>query len=464
MFNPPFKYDVVFRRFNLEDFSKYSEDFVVRPPYQRKSVWSKRKKLALLDSLFRRYYVPRIVVREVKLHEKEVLKEIVDGQQRITVAQQFYRDELRLPKSLNDLDSSLPGKRYSELPVGVRRFVDKELGYEADMVRRIDDPTNPEHQKIAAEIFWRLQQGESLNYMEIAHAQLSSLPRNFVVKYADDQTFDYEAYRPVDENKSKHKFFDVIDRRNDRMQHLALLTRFLILEVADGPADIKDTNITDFIDKGQDPDGIGNQSYEKTSTAKAVLSTMNHFYRVFARDPMVTKGSGMKEFRTEYFVISLYLLLRHLRDHYVVDDKLESLFQKFTIDFHDRWKARREDDNQVLVFSDHRQQTSNDIAMRQRILRQLFFEYADEQEFEIIAKDTKRAFSEADRIRIYRRDEGRCQECLRNGMSEDEAIVPWDEYEADHVIPHARGGSTTIENAEVLCRAHNRVKGASLPP
>ena len=159
MFSPPPKYDVIPDHISLEDFHRYPEDYVVRPPYQRKSVWSRKKKLALLDSLFRRYYVPKIVIREVRLSKTKLVHEIIDGQQRITVAQEFYRDDLPLPKSLADLDPSLPGKRYEKLPVEVRRFVDKKLRYEADIVKGIDDPRDPAHQDVAAEIFWRLQQG-----------------------------------------------------------------------------------------------------------------------------------------------------------------------------------------------------------------------------------------------------------------------------------------------------------------
>ena len=110
MFNPPTSYDVIPDYVKLEDFHKYPEDYVVRPPYQRKNVWTRKKKQALLDSLFRRYYVPKIVLREIKLAEKDKKNEVIDGQQRIRVAQEFYEDELTLPQSLADLDSSLPGR------------------------------------------------------------------------------------------------------------------------------------------------------------------------------------------------------------------------------------------------------------------------------------------------------------------------------------------------------------------
>ena len=67
LFDSPTSHDVIPGYVKLEDFHKYPEDYVVRPPYQRKSVWTRKKKQALLDSLFRRYYVPKIVLREIKL-------------------------------------------------------------------------------------------------------------------------------------------------------------------------------------------------------------------------------------------------------------------------------------------------------------------------------------------------------------------------------------------------------------
>jgi hypothetical protein len=460
MFNPTTEYLIVDEKFSIRDFHAYREDFVVRPPYQRKNVWSTSKQQALLDSLFRRYYVPRIVVREVRLSDNRTVYEVIDGQQRINTVQQFLANELKLPESLVDIDPSLPGATYAELDVEIRKFVDKKLVYTADVVKSIGDPQNPGHQEVATEIFWRLQEGEPLNYMERAHSRLSSLARNFVVKYADDIRFDYDAYQPVDENPDKHSFFDVIDRNNDRMQHLALLTRLLILEENDGPSDIRHTDVVEYINCYQRPDGIGNYAMEHMPHARRVLGTMSVFYAVFKDDPMLDEASGVKELRIEYFIISVYLLLRHLLAYYVFDDAERNLFRSFVVDFHDRWRARREDDNDVLIFSDNRQQSAGEIEVRDRIMRQIFFEYATEKGHQMLTKDERRAFSEAERIRIYRRDEGLCRMCLAGGKPVREARVSWSEYEADHVIPHAKGGRTDTENAQVLCRYHNKQKGA----
>lgn len=463
MFNPKPQYEVVQDTLPIRDFHDYWEEFVVRPPYQRKSVWSKKKKQSLLDSLFRRYYVPRIVIREVRRDSTKTAREVIDGQQRITTAKEFLADQVELPKSLADIDPALPGALYSTLPPELRRFVDRELKYNADIVKGIEDPKNREHQKIAAEIFWRLQQGETLTFMEIAHSRLSSLARNFVEKYADDITFDFQKYQPVDSNPHKHQFFGVIERNNDRMQHLALLTRFLIFEENDGPAEIQNSNVMDYIDRYQTDDGIGNYSFEQTQPAKDTLRVMRAFYEVFKDDPMLAGGdSGMKELRSEYFIISFYLLLRHMLKFYVWEKAEQELFRQFTIAFYRRWSESKNDDADIQGFTNRRQQGVAEIEARHQILRQLLFDYAATRAHALITKDTRRAFSEGERIAIYRKEDGRCSKCVAEGKPAKECIVPWVEYDADHVVPHALGGRTVVTNAQLLCRYHNQQKGANV--
>ena len=65
-FNPKQEYQIIPDNIGLKDFYEYGEDYITRPPYQRKSVWSVKKQQGLFDSFFRRYYVPRLVVREVQ--------------------------------------------------------------------------------------------------------------------------------------------------------------------------------------------------------------------------------------------------------------------------------------------------------------------------------------------------------------------------------------------------------------
>lgn len=460
MFNPQTEYDIYQDKVDVRDFHDYPEDFVVRPPYQRKSVWGTGKQQALLDSLFRRYYIPRLVLREVRLGETRLVREVVDGQQRITTVQRFFADEVKLPSSLNNFHRGLGGAKYSELPPEIRKFVDKSLKLDVDIIKNIDDPRNSEHQRIATEIFWRLQQGESLNFMEVAHARLSSPVRNFLVKYADDITFDYATYKPVDENPDKHPFFDLIERGNDRMQHLSLMGRLLLVERAGGATDVRDKLLASLIDETQTPEGVGDESYEKEKDASGLLKTLNTFHKIFKDDPALDAENGLKELSREYFIISVVMLVRHLQKYYALMPELYQAMRAFLYRFHERWQRHREDDRDILIFSDNRQQSKIDLENRDRIIRQAFFEYLEGEGITLQTLDTKRAFNEAEKIRIYRRDEGLCQACLREGKNKVEATVSWSNYQADHIIAWIKGGPTVEENAQVLCTFHNASKGS----
>ena len=463
-FNPRTEYTTVPDQIGIRDFSEYKEDFVTRPPYQRKSVWPRHKKQSLMDSLFRRYYIPKLVIREVRISDDNIMKEIIDGQQRITAVQEFFEGKYPLPNSLADINKNLPGKCYKELNADIRKFIDKNLKYQADIIKDIGDPKSVEHQNIATEIFRRLQEGESLNYMEVAHAQLSSLTRNFIVKYADNQTFDFKNYEAVDSNPNKEPFFALLSVDNVRMKHLQLMTRFILIERGNGYAELGDKKIIDFINSAKKDDGIGNTSFENEPEAKATLKTLRAFHSIFESDPMLDPESGVKELYTEYFIISIYLLIRHIRKYYFINDDTKAIICKFVYDFHERWKTFDEsEDTDLLTFSNNRQQGEKELRTRDMILRQIFFEYLKDNKKELIAKDTNRAFSELERIRIYRRGKGICQKCVEEGKPENETIVSWSEYHADHIIPHSKGGQTTEENAQLLCRYHNQSKGASLP-
>ncbi len=290
-------------------------------------------------------------------------------------------------------------------------------------------------------------------------AHMSSRVRNFLVKYADDITFDFEKYQPVDENPNKHPFFGFIERKNDRMQHLALLGRLLLVQIAGGPTDIRDSSLSELVDSTQTPDGIDDETYEDDVDAKEVLKTLKLFCEVFKDDPAVDDESGLKEFRIEYFIVSCVMLLDHLRKYYAVRPQHHSAIRQFFYSFYARWDEHKEEDRDIILFSDSRQQDRSNLEIRDRVIRQLFFDHLKTNNVELKTLDSKRLFDEGERIRIYRRDEGRCQQCLKLGRTPEEATVSWSDYQADHILPWVKGGATVPWNGQVLCKLHNASKG-----
>jgi hypothetical protein len=458
MFSPKTEYDVFPDKQEIRDFSLYPEKYVDRPPYQRKSVWPVKKKQDLMESLFRFYYIPKLVLREVRLGENQSVWEVVDGQQRINTAQDFFADKFKLPKSLGLLDQRLEGKKYSELAPDLREFADKQLKYDIDIIKGIYDPKSPAHQNIATEIFWRLQQGEPLNKMEVAHARLSSPVRNFLAKYADDISFDYDSYKPSDSNSDQHVFFNLLDQRNERMQFLSLLGKLLLIEKNGGACDMGDQVLCDWIEETQLPSGIGDETYENQPIAKGVVKCLNLFHEIFKDDPIIDDKNGIKEFKREYFYISLYMLLRHLQKTYAVDDELKETYKQFVYDFHKRWNEAKDEDHDIQLFKNNRQQNERAVETREHVIRKVFFEYLDDKGVEVKTRDSKRAFGEMEKIELYRKQNGLCQQCLAEGKSEKEARVSWKDYQADHIMPWIKGGPTSLDNAQVLCSLHNAKK------
>lgn len=156
------------------------------------------------------------------------------------------------------------------------------------------------------------------------------------------------------------------------------------------------------------------------------------------------------------------MLIHHLKRYYVISDSEKDAIRTFFYSFYERWKDNKETDTDIMAFSSNRQQSSNNLQIRDRIFRQLFFTFLVENKIDFILKDKNRAFNEAERIKIYRKDHGHCQICLKEGKNEKEATVAWNDYQADHIFPHALGGKTELGNAQVLCSYHNQSKGKNV--
>lgn len=68
-----------------------------------------------------------------------------------------------------------------------------------------------------------------------------------------------------------------------------------------------------------------------------------------------------------------------------------------------------------------------------------------------------RAFTPGQKRGTYERQHGICPYCEKEGN-----MKHWDikEMEADHITPWSQGEHTTMDNCQMLCKAHNRKKSA----
>jgi hypothetical protein len=116
--------------FTIADYCKAMErdEIVVNPDYQRSDqVWPPPARSFLLETVLLGFPMPKISLYQVTdIKSKKIYKEIVDGQQRSMALFAFYKDELRLSKSLET--EEIAGRKYSTLPDEYKgRFLDYPL-------------------------------------------------------------------------------------------------------------------------------------------------------------------------------------------------------------------------------------------------------------------------------------------------------------------------------------------------
>jgi uncharacterized protein with ParB-like and HNH nuclease domain len=79
-----------------------TKSLVLTPKFQRRGVWTDAARSLLIDTLIQGMPVPPIYLRVRQSQDKKrVIREVVDGQQRLASILKFVSDEFKLSKSLN---------------------------------------------------------------------------------------------------------------------------------------------------------------------------------------------------------------------------------------------------------------------------------------------------------------------------------------------------------------------------
>lgn len=127
-----------------------------------------------------------------------------------------------------------------------------------------------------------------------------------------------------------------------------------------------------------------------------------------------------------------------------------------------------------LLYNKYKDETYDADELEKEIVRLLTDEYIDTQsgiyEYLLSGKTNEkvlnlRKFSDRDIVKMYERQKGECPICKLKGRSiidkhhaADDAHWEINEMDADHIIPWSKGGPTTIENGQMLCKRHNLEK------
>ena len=284
------------------------------------------------------------------------------------------------------------------------------------------------------ELFQRLQEGTSLNPAERRNA-LTGGVRDFVATTAGS-----------DDDSEPHGVLSLTRLSNRRFQWDDLVALVTCLELAEGPTNIKAPDLRRMYRDNHDFRYEGSQ-------ARSVLTNLNYLARVLKEQP--------PEMDIKWGFVDLYLLVSKLRTEYDLR-KRETDIADFYVTFE---QERREvqDEGILAATSDQWDKDLFDyiqnfktgggeraaVETRHGVyLRRFLFVVGD-----LVPKDPRRSYNHSERLVIWRRANGKCDLCHQE--------VTLDNMQADHRIPHAAGGSTTVSNGQCLCGPCNWSKSAS---
>src|SRR5208282_5807885 len=134
------------------------------PPYQRRSVWTRKDRQFFLDTIFRNYPSPAIFLHKTISDDGKTTYHVVDGKQRTETILGFVTDKVKIASEFGDV--RLDGKKWSDLQ-GEQALKQKFWNYQitVEMIDVIEGT-------VVNEVFDRLNRNaRKLTAQELRHAK-----------------------------------------------------------------------------------------------------------------------------------------------------------------------------------------------------------------------------------------------------------------------------------------------------
>jgi uncharacterized protein with ParB-like and HNH nuclease domain len=194
-----------------------TKSLVLTPKFQRRGVWTDAARSLLIDTLIQGMPVPPIYLRVRQSQDKKrVIREVVDGQQRLASILKFVNDEFKLSKSLN---KDWANKRFSGLSAEHQDQI-RQYSFNCEIFQAVSD-------KDILDVFTRLNTYSiPLNNQELRNGRFFGYFKQTAYSLATDYL---EFWR-------KHGIFS--ERSIARMLEVELTSELMIAEL-DGLQDKK---------------------------------------------------------------------------------------------------------------------------------------------------------------------------------------------------------------------------------
>ena len=409
----------------------YEKDHLnLEPGFQRSSVWADRDREKLIDSILRNYPLPSIFLYR-RFEEGNLVYDVIDGKQRIESILMFtgtmrgnrFQTRSRLPdqERVDWLDwSTIRRKKCQYLITGYNLQIIEVTGELADII----------------DLFVRINStGKALTGQEKRHARYY---HSGFLRKAGQVARRYEDYFRSAKILSPAQI--------SRMKHVELICELMVSGHSESV-----TNKKAALDKVMDSDSIRGRDLEKAS--RLTVSCLNRLKRMFPK-LYQTRFHQLSDF------YSLAVLVQKFeRERLILTDrKRNRLAWDLLVAFStgvDKVRIRQK----KIEASEPGQEIYRDYLLTVR-------EGTDEinqrkKRLDILCGLLEPLFLKKDRVRSFSKEQRRI---LWNSMeaprcAEGNHSLTWDDFTVDHVDPWGKGGRTTLENADVMCRRHNSAKG-----
>lgn len=211
---------------DLNDTGKINLD----PPYQRRSVWTRKDRVYFLDTIFKGYPCPAVFLHKTTDDSGKATYHVVDGKQRLETIFAFASNRMTLPKDFQD--PGLAGKKFQSLdPESKQKFWDYVLA--VDMLDIVE-------QAVVDEVFDRLNRNSrKLERQELRHAKYDG----WLISFAERQSEEPE-WRTLGVSTTS---------RAKRMKDVQFISELLIYSITREVQGFSQDDIDRFYAEYEDP-------------------------------------------------------------------------------------------------------------------------------------------------------------------------------------------------------------------
>lgn len=160
-----------------------SGNYSLRPDFQRRHRWSVERRSKLIESLIMNVPLPPIFLYEDRFSHYEVM----DGLQRLTTIDKFYKDEFALTGL--ELWPELNSMKYSQLPEKVKSGIDRRY-LSSIILLHETAKTTEKALELKQLVFERINSGGvKLSYQESRNSAYPGAMNNLCIKLSRDENF-----------------------------------------------------------------------------------------------------------------------------------------------------------------------------------------------------------------------------------------------------------------------------------